>query len=380
MGNSSELVLAAGFGAVLALVLERWTRREKKCETRLCESNSACGRGVSSCRRFHWDDLEKLAISVFEFGGSAGDSHLPLVISDAPLGIGIGNQAQQYIETALGDTKVQAHVSEVAELDFVSKNFKYEIMSMREFLAKASLHYEDQLFYYYRSQGKKRNQPSKLEDLGFEENFFRLPSRLLDGFEVHSSVLRVASPGVKVWLHYDVCDNYLCCLQGRKRVLLFHPCEVSNLYVDTSSSRTGSRLLETDSKLLQHLWAEFPLAEEAWSRRTEVILEQGDVLFIPAMWLHSTVALPAGNGNKGLCVSANIFLVNPERKYLHDPKDVWANRELLPAQDAIKLLDSKVFPSLSQLPPVARSFYSRKISAALMEVASSADAELRVAA
>eukprot|EP00438_Fugacium_kawagutii_P012484 Skav236406 [mRNA] locus=scaffold1702:193639:194253:- [translate_table: standard] len=198
---------------------------------------------------------------------------------------------------------------------------------------------------------------------------FKLPPDLLRPYEVHSTVLRIASTGLCMWLHYDVCDNFLCCIRGRKRVVLFHPDDIGLLYISGSSSSLGSRIL---GNCLNELWEEFPLAKLAWSRRREIELNAGDVLFLPAFWPHCTEALPHGSDKAS--ISVNMFVLQRNMKALHDPKDIWANRELLPAQDAMKPFEDKVLPALARLPKTSRSFYCKKLASQLEKLAVSPEA------
>ena len=289
-------------------------------------------------------------------GSTLLDLHNPLRLS-LYIGKCVECWTDDYLSRCLGGSKIQVHVSDTPYLNFANKNFKYEVVQFHEFLSRVQ-HSETE-FLYYRSQHSKRNRASSLESIGLEHDF-SLPPDLLSNFEIHSTVLRIASTGLSMWLHYDVCDNFLCCIRGRKRVVLFHPDNIGQLYISGSSSAVGSRFFTDD---LPQLWKEFPLAEAAWTRRYEIELYAGDVLFLPAFWPHCTQALP--NGADKASVSVNMFVLQKERMSLHDPKDVWANRELLPAQEAVKAFEEKVLPSLAKLPPIPRSFYCNKIAAQL---------------
>ena len=99
-------------------------------------------------------------------------------------------------------------------------------------------------------------------------------------------------------------------------------------------------------------------------------LSAGDVLFLPAFWPHCTEALPHVDRAS---ISVNTFVLQRETMSLHDPKDVWANRELLSAQDAIKAFEEKVLPSLAKLPQVPRSFYCRKLASQLEAMSQPSD-------
>ena len=47
-----------------------------------------------------------------------------------------------------------------------------------------------------------------------------------------SSVLRLGSPGVQLWTHYDVMDNVLLQVKGHKRAVLFSPQDATYLYLN----------------------------------------------------------------------------------------------------------------------------------------------------
>lgn len=77
------------------------------------------------------------------------------------------------------------------------------------------------------------------------------PESHLIGDRHFSSVLRLQSADNELWTHYDITDNLLYQIRGRKRVTLFAPELVNQLYIDTSSSqgRNSSRttILQSNS-------------------------------------------------------------------------------------------------------------------------------------
>ena len=115
---------------------------------------------------------------------------------------------------------------------------------------------------------------------------------LLDPASYHSSVLRLASDDTQLWTHFDIMDNVLAQVTGRKRVVLWPPSQDEHLYVRGSSSR----IPDIDS------WndAEFPLFRRSVPHRTECELEPGDVLYIPALWFHNVTSI-------GFSVGVNVF-------------------------------------------------------------------------
>ena len=334
MERPTWLVLTGAAGSLLVLVTWRCRRQRHQVES------------------FSWESWKKSVTSPLSFQG-------PLLLRGVPLGECTEKWSDEYLRNVIGESKLSVHVSSTRFLDFAMKNFKYEILTFDRFLQRVQ-NCQDGSFLYYRSQHAKRNKPSSLDSVGPIAEDFSMPRQLLHPFQVHSTVLRIASTGLCMWLHYDVCDNFLCCIRGRKRVLLFRPDDVDRLYISGSSSAIGSRLLAGGKT---ELWREFPLARAAWSRRFEVVMSAGDVLFLPAFWPHCTEALPSRDTHAS--ISVNTFLQRPEFSSLHDPKDVWANRELLPAQEAAKGMD-KILSQLKELPAVPRTFYCRKLAADLL--------------
>jgi hypothetical protein len=115
---------------------------------------------------------------------------------------------------------------------------------------------------------------------------------LVDPAAYHSSVLRLASPDTQLWTHFDIMDNALAQVVGRKRVVLWPPDEDENLYVEGSSSRVPDVDRWNDD--------EFPLFRRSVARRLECELGPGDVLFLPALWFHNVTS-------KDFSVAINVF-------------------------------------------------------------------------
>lgn len=127
---------------------------------------------------------------------------------------------------------------------------------------------------------------------------------------------------------------------GCKRVVLFSPQEVNNLYLDGDKSR----VLDIDRPDL----STFPLFPQA--TRHECLLEAGDVLFIPALWFHNVVSLD-------FSVAVNVFWKYLDTK-LYDSKDTYGNKAPLPAQRAQQIVD-RALKALEELPDDHKDFYAR---------------------
>lgn len=107
-------------------------------------------------------------------------------------------------------------------------------------------------------------------------------------------------------LHYDPVDGTLIQLHGAKRVILFPPSQLYHLYPFSvlTHLRHGLRLRASYSQVYPDRpdFKSFPKLKQALNHRYEVILNRGDVLYIPAGWWHELTTL----GDEMVC-SVNRF-------------------------------------------------------------------------
>lgn len=129
-----------------------------------------------------------------------------------------------------------------------------------------------------------------------------------------SSVFRITSPQLQLWTHYDTCDNILIQIKGKKRIVFYPPSEALNLYLDGDKSE----IVDIDNPDLKR----FPKFEKV--TKFEALLEEGDIVFIPALWFHNVTALDYS-------ISVNVFWKNLDSE-LYDKKDPYGNKDLIPAQ------------------------------------------------
>lgn len=166
--------------------------------------------------------------------------------------------------------------------------------------------------------------------------------------KLFSSVLRVASPGLQLWTHYDVMDNLLVQIVGRKRVVLFPPSAVEDLYLKGDKSI----VVDIDDPDLKR-FPRFPHAQ-----RYECEMAPGDVLFLPALWFHNVTSLDYS-------VAVNSFWRGLEDKY-YDSKDTYGNKDPPQVQRALQMVD-KAVGLLDDLPDTFREFYCQRIVARAKE-------------
>ena len=169
-----------------------------------------------------------------------------------------------------------------------------------------------------------------------------------DRNQLFSSVLRISSQQLVVWTHYDILDNILVQIKGRKRVILFSPEDCLYLYLESDKSK----IIDFDEPSDQ-LLDKYPLLAKAV--RYECVLEESQSLFIPSLWFHNTKALEFSVGMNFFWKDRQISDQN-----LYNKTDIYGNKDLNPAIDAFSSLD-KTVKHIEKLPKKFRDFYFRII-------------------
>jgi len=89
----------------------------------------------------------------------------------------------------------------------------------------------------------------------------------------------------RIAAHYDVPDNVICVVSGKRRVTLFPPEQVENLYVGPLHvTPAGQAISLVDFH--EPDFERFPKFKTAIKHAIVVDLMPGDVLYIPSMWWH----------------------------------------------------------------------------------------------
>ncbi len=105
--------------------------------------------------------------------------------------------------------------------------------------------------------------------------------------------LTEADPLATLWVgnksriaaHYDVPDNLICVAAGKRRVTLFPPGQVDNLYIGPLHfTPAGQAISMVD--FAQPDFDKFPKFKQALEASITVELNPGDALYIPSMWWH----------------------------------------------------------------------------------------------
>ncbi len=146
--------------------------------------------------------------------------------------------------------------------------------------------------------------------------------------------------------------NILCQIRGSKRLLLFPPSDVQYLHFSHGSSSSSTDVFNTLDK-----------GGLAQTHPHEAILHPGDVLFIPACWLHTA------SPTEGVSVAVNVFFRNLNGGYAAG-KDVYGNRDVQ-AYEKGRQDVARIAKSFNNLAEDVRNFYMLRLAEELREKASS---------
>ncbi|KAG5749106.1 hypothetical protein H9Q69_011561 [Fusarium xylarioides] len=278
------------------------------------------------------------------------ENRRPVIIESLDLGGCVDKWSPEYMVQRVGQTKeivVHECQSSTGKMDFNSKNFRYVTEPFSAFMAKAAR--GEAVYLRALSEAKPTESPANLQDdFPTLADDFQLPEELgLIKDRMFSSVLRI-SGRAKMWLHYDVMANVYTQIQGSKRMVLLPPTDVNNLaFAPGASSSSLDVLAALDKQELV-----------STTNPYEAILEPGDLLYIPAMWLHT--ASPTTD----LSVAVNVFFRDLDSGY-STGRDVYGNRDLAAYEKARQDI-SRIVKSFDRLPSEIRDFYLKRLADELL--------------
>lgn len=267
------------------------------------------------------------------------------------------------------------HEAQSEHMSFQAKNFSYTTKEFGAFLDEVHAGGRQ----YLRSISAE--QPSKLPanlatDFPNLHRDFQLPAPLSFVTDnAHSSPLRISGP-VALWLHYDVsvlslsvdrcgCHvvepssngvqvmaNVLCQIRGERRLILFPPSDVQQLHVPAGASSSNVDIFQDTGRTVNCPPATSP---------QEAVLQPGDILFIPPLWLHT--ASPAGQTS----VAVNVFFRSLSTGYAPG-RDVYGNRDLQAYENGRNNIQ-KIAKSFGGFPPGMARFYLLRLAQELKDLA-----------
>ena len=214
-----------------------------------------------------------------------------------------------YLNDAIGNKKVpifsSQHSSFMGEPENGTAKF-IKPMRFRDFIHLLKLHRYSRDIYYYLIQFSLPQLSSKLfQDIEFP---VYCQNKLLQNY---SCLLWLGSEGNITSLHYDMADNILVQVRGRKRLVLFDPKQTDFLYpfpIDCQIPHTSQ--VDIDRPDLTR----FPNFSKA--RAIECVLEAGEMIFIPAFWWHQVYSL---DDTQFPTISVNFWYKAPLSQLLTPP-------------------------------------------------------------
>ncbi|GIZ41317.1 hypothetical protein CKM354_000462500 [Cercospora kikuchii] len=301
----------------------------------------------------------------------------PVTLRKCHLGPCLSTWTNSHLIDQIGsDRQVSVHVCDsssngsVASMDFQSKNFSYQTQGFGTFLSAV----ERGEKVYLRSLSKENpsSEPTQLsDDFPAISSEFVLPDELeYVSQHAHSSPLRISGP-VQMWLHYDVMANVYCQIRGQKKIRLFPPSDVTNLGFEPGS---------TTSRVDVFSDASYPGLGHTHPHQT--VLEPGDILFIPPLWLHATApvlgdhasghptphnSVPHTNGTSHYepSIAVNVFFRNLSNNNSYAAgRDVYGNRDLAAYEKGRKDI-AKILKTFENLPGDVARFYLDRLGAEL---------------
>ncbi|KAJ6036906.1 LCM-domain-containing protein [Penicillium herquei] len=277
----------------------------------------------------------------------------PVVIESLNIGPCTELWTKEYLINSVGaDRKVVVHEAQSDSMNIQSNDFTSVTKDFGTFLDEVHAGGRQ----YLRSIS---TQPSKLpENLGTDfpslQGNFRLPEYMnLVSNNVHSSALRILGP-VTVRPHYDVMANVLCQIHGQRRLILFPPANVQSLRITPGTSSSTLDIFQT-------VGLDAATAIPGTSPH-EVIMQPGDILFIPPLWLHT-----ACSTTSEVSVAVDFFFRNLPKSYAPG-LDVYGNRDLHAYETSREGLQ-RITRSFEGVPPDMARFYLRRLAQELQDIA-----------
>lgn len=152
----------------------------------------------------------------------------------------------------------------------------------------------------------------------------------------------------------QVMANVLCQVFGKKRLLLYPPSDVTHLGFPPGASSSIINVWEADPSSYPSLSLTHP---------HEAILEPGDVLFIPALWLHTA------SPTDGVSIAVNVFFRSLKAGYAAG-RDVYGNRDLQVYERGRKDI-GRMLKAFDGLPTDVGRFYLGRLAKELADGAAS---------
>lgn len=236
------------------------------------------------------DHRDGIAIPAVSFEAFAAFGRRALIRADTPVVITLPDSVQ-----GLGRTGIAERLGDLAVTLFTEPSDKYnqrrwttKEMRLREFLEDEQ--YRNDPATWNRIVSNIRHSPSDVNAvLGFDaSNFFDYQGAM------NAANLWISHKGVFTQSHFDELENFNIALEGRKRFVLtppgfkdYYPRSIRHGFGDKSQA------FDFDTADL----AKFPRLAAKLAQRRELVLNPGQMLYIPLGWWHQAESLEEININ-----------------------------------------------------------------------------------
>jgi Cupin-like domain len=196
------------------------------------------------------------------------------------------NWSNDYLLEKCGDRDLEVEYHSQKNLqghNYVTEDYyKTKTMKLRDYISLVQgKQQKDVIEYYLNEINFETKFPELTKDINYPEYFNRKPEIYFwFGFAREKSV-SVSH------LHYDALHNIFAQIRGRKKFLLYPPINYLSFYPPlgekfTHINHSKVNPIETN----YDLFPQFP-----WQEQQEVILEAGDLLYVPPFWWHYVTAI-----------------------------------------------------------------------------------------
>ena len=126
-----------------------------------------------------------------------------------------------------------------------------------------------------------------------------------------AKILWLGGSPTRSQLHFDRKNNFICQMCGQKEILLFGPEETQYLYQKEGSDENdlfNNRFSSINTNLSPETFREhYPKTSQTIA--TRVVLNPGDVLFVPKLWWHLVSSFP--DSDRKINIMVNMFFEKP---------------------------------------------------------------------
>jgi hypothetical protein len=207
----------------------------------------------------------------------------PVVIAGGASGWGAAAWTPELLREKAGDAMVLTHRSDSQYFGLDEANggpkYKEQEMTLDAFVALALDPPKDGLRYYLQRASIPERLPALLPDL-------KMPAGV-KAEKIFLMNLWFGPAGNVTRLHYDVPNNFLVHLYGRKRITMFAPGDTARLYPFRTKAYNMSQVdIDRPDE------ARFPKLARA--QPYDIEIGPGDMLYIPPFWWHQVYSLELG--------------------------------------------------------------------------------------